>query len=117
MPSGKKYLILYMILSTITCTKSLGRVIAAQSIKGHIREYLVYNVIQNLLCFCFCFGLACLFLVREGKSKYGVGGKVYVLARALFFVSTWNFKSHFAGGWPRNPGATRVLPPAIPVEQ
>lgn len=76
MHSGKKYLILYMIQSTITCTKSLGRVMAAQRIKGHIREYLVYNVIQKLPCFYFRFGLACLFLVREGKSKYGMRGSL-----------------------------------------
>lgn len=76
MLSGKKHLISYITLSTITCTKSLGRVIVTESIKGHIREYLVYNVILSLWCFYFCFCLACLFLVTEGKSKYGIRGKL-----------------------------------------
>lgn len=74
MPSGKRHLVSYITLSTITCAKNLGPVITAQSIKGHITEYLVYNMIRTLLGFHLCFGLACLFLVREGKSKYGVRG-------------------------------------------
>lgn len=43
--------------------------------------------------------------------------EVYILARALFFLGTWNFKSLFGCEWHRNSGATWALLTAIPVQQ